>query len=113
MSEAIDCTDEYNKKTRPEIDKCIKNIVVSGIGGVSLTFFASCILKYFNLSDMFMPFIFFLCLLPFLYHLYSLRYINCPNCHKPLLILLGSAKTAIITTTYIRNNCPHCGAKLR
>lgn len=114
MKEALDYSREYKRQVRPAMIKRIRNILLSGLACVVILIIVSKGIDLFEL-----PFeIFFLFAFPlavfYIYHIFSLEKIRCPNCEKPLFFSLNIKENTIISFKIFKNrgrSCPHCNAK--
>ena len=114
MKEALDYTKEYKNQVRPEMIKRIRNILFSGLAFVVILLIVSKSIDFFKL-----PFeIIFVFALPlgifYIYHVFSLEKIRCPNCEKPLFFSLNIKEDLVITFKILKKrgrSCPHCNAK--
>jgi len=113
MKEALNYTREYKSQVRPEMIKKIRNILLSGLACVLILIIVSKGIDFFEL-----PFeIIFIFAFPlgifYVYQIFSLEKIRCPNCEKPLLFSLNIKEDTIIFFKMLKSrgkSCPHCNA---
>jgi hypothetical protein len=113
MQKQLDFTNEYKNKIRPEINRRLRNLLISLAAILILLVLCSEILDYFNLPDKLIFVLFFPCAALYLYQISFFKDIRCPNCRMPLFALLNIGKKTLIFKSHISKLCPNCGAKLR
>ena len=114
MKEALDYTKEYKNQVRPEMIKRIRNILLSGLAYVLILIIVSKSIDFLELPfEILFVFAFPLGIL-YIYHIFSLEKIRCPNCEKSLFFSLNIKEDFVITFKILKNrgrSCPHCNAK--
>ncbi len=108
-----DYTDEYKNKIRPEINRRLRNLLLSFIGCVIFLIATSAVLDYFGLPDKLIFILFFACAAFYLYQINCFTNIKCPNCKKSLFVLSYIRKTPLTYKGYVSKHCTHCGVRLR
>ncbi|MEW6087089.1 MAG: hypothetical protein AB1498_02145 [bacterium] len=106
---------EYKNKIRPQLNRQFKKIILSFIFIIFLLLFVSMVIDYLNLPDRIIFLFFFPCAVIYLYQIYSLEDIKCPNCNKLLFTIntVDIRKILIIFKTHGEILCPHCNVKLQ
>jgi len=109
----LDFSKEYKEGIKPQIKKYLQGIFLSFIGCIVILYIFSKALSFFELPDRLIFLMFFPCSGYYLYKIFLINQIKCPNCRKSIFSTTTIGKLSIFSSDFSIKRCPHCSANFQ
>lgn len=92
-----------------KVGRWVKKVILSFIVCAILIFCLSVLIQRYNISQKYMAIVLFICCAFYLYQIFLITKIRCPNCNEVLIFILFTGDISSNFKSYKMNKCNNCG----